>query len=112
MSAIGLMDGAFFVGRKDIVDWINTTLQLSLDKVEESCSGAIACQLLDIMHPNTVPMSKVNWNAKKDFEYVENYKSGNKDKAIISTLKFQEDEIKVNAKNAGCTFIGYFKVFY
>jgi microtubule-associated protein, RP/EB family len=74
MSSIGIMDGAFFVGRKEIVDWINNTLSLNLSKVEETASGAVACQLFDIMHPNVVPMNKVNWAANKDFEYVANYK--------------------------------------
>ena len=68
------MDGAFFVGRKEIVDWINSTLSINLMKVEETASGAVACQLFDIMYPNVVPMSKVNWSANKDFEYVANYK--------------------------------------
>ena len=74
MSSIGIMDGAFFVGRKEIVEWVNSTLGLSLDKVEDTASGAVACQLFDIMHPNVVPMNKVNWAANKDFEYVANYK--------------------------------------
>lgn len=74
MSSIGIMDGAFFVGRKEIVDWINQTLSLNLSKVEETASGAVACQLFDIMYPNVVPMNKVNWSANKDFEYVANYK--------------------------------------
>jgi RP/EB family microtubule-associated protein len=30
MSNIGMMDGAFFVGRKEIVEWINATLDLNL----------------------------------------------------------------------------------
>jgi len=34
MANIGMMDGAFFVGRKEIVDWINDTLDLNLTKVE------------------------------------------------------------------------------
>jgi hypothetical protein len=32
---IGTMDGAYFVGRNEILAWINTTLQLGLSKVEE-----------------------------------------------------------------------------
>jgi RP/EB family microtubule-associated protein len=72
--AIGLMEGAYFVGRKEIVDFINSTLELRINKVEETASGAVACQLLDIMYPNVVPMNKVDWNAKKDFEFLANYK--------------------------------------
>jgi RP/EB family microtubule-associated protein len=71
-SAIGIMDGAFFVGRKEIVDWINSTLEINITRIEDTASGCIACQLLDIMHPGVLSMSKVNWSANKDFEYVGN----------------------------------------
>eukprot|EP01035_Chromulina_nebulosa_P033065 gene33065-44248_t len=74
MSTIGIMEGAFFVGRKEIVDWINSTLDLNLTKIEDTASGAVACQLFDIMYPNQVPMHKVNWAAKQDFEFIANYK--------------------------------------
>eukprot|EP01041_Mallomonas_annulata_P000199 gene199-358_t len=74
MANIGMMDQAFFVGRKEIMDWINETLETNLQKVEQTASGAVACQLLDIMHPGHVPMHKVNWAAKQDFEFVGNYK--------------------------------------
>jgi RP/EB family microtubule-associated protein len=71
---IGMMDGAYFVGRKDILDWINGQLNLSLSKVEETASGCVACQMLDVMYPGKVPMSKVNWGAKVDYEFIQNYK--------------------------------------
>jgi RP/EB family microtubule-associated protein len=74
MSSIGIMDGAFFVGRKEIIDWINSTLDLNLSKVEETANGAVACQLLDVMYPTQVPMNKINWSAKQDFEFIANYK--------------------------------------
>lgn len=32
---IGMMDSAYFVGRSEILAWINSTLNLSLTKVEE-----------------------------------------------------------------------------
>ena len=34
-ASIGIMDGAYFVGRGEILHWINATLQLSLAKAEE-----------------------------------------------------------------------------
>jgi RP/EB family microtubule-associated protein len=74
MSTIGMMDGAFFVGRKEIMDWVNSTLDINLSKVEDTANGAVACQLLDIMYPGQVPLHKVNWAAKQDFEFVANYK--------------------------------------
>lgn len=74
MSNIGIMDGAFFVGRKEILDWINRTLCLNLSKIEETAFGGVAIQLVDIMYPGQVPIHKVNWSAKQSFEFVGNYK--------------------------------------
>ena len=71
---IGMMEGAFFVGRKAILDWINEFLQRNLGRIEETCTGAIACQLCDALYPGKVNMSKVRWDARADFEYVANYK--------------------------------------
>ena len=60
----GMMEGAFFVGRKVILDWINEFLALNLGRIEETCSGAVACQLCDSLYPGKVNMSKVRWDAK------------------------------------------------
>ena len=64
MSNIGMMDAAFFVGRSELVAWVNNTLDVSIGKIEETAFGGLACQFMDIMYPGQLPMSKVNWGAK------------------------------------------------
>lgn len=73
-SQIGMMEGAFFVSRTELLHWVNGLLDVNLAKVEQCASGAVYCQILDACHPNTVAMQKVNWMAKVDHEYIPNYK--------------------------------------
>mmetsp|Transcript_81232 Transcript_81232/g.161134 ORF Transcript_81232/g.161134 Transcript_81232/m.161134 type:complete len:304 (-) Transcript_81232:72-983(-) len=73
-STVGMMEGAFFVSRSDLLQWINQLLEVHLTKVEQCASGAIYCQILDACHPGTVAMRKVNWMAKSDHEFIPNYK--------------------------------------
>lgn len=73
-SSVGMMEGAFFVGRSELIAWVNNLLQVSITKVEQCASGAIYCQILDSCHPNQVMMKKVNWMAKSDHEFIPNYK--------------------------------------
>ncbi|CAA3030215.1 microtubule-associated protein RP/EB family member 1B-like [Olea europaea var. sylvestris] len=73
-SNIGMMDSAYFVGRNEILTWINARLQINLSRVEEAASGAVQCQMMDMTHPGVVPMHKVNFDAKTEYDMIQNYK--------------------------------------
>jgi microtubule-associated protein, RP/EB family len=68
-----MMTGAYFVGRRELLQWLNTLLSLNYKKVEECSSGAAYCQIFDAMAPNKVNMKKVNFQAAS-YQYVENFK--------------------------------------
>ena len=47
---------------------------MNLTKIEELGSGAVYCQVIDVIHPGKIAISKVNWKAKNDYEFVSNMK--------------------------------------
>ncbi|CAE7870780.1 EB1C [Symbiodinium sp. KB8] len=68
------MDGAFFVSRTELLAWLNSSFQLSLDKVEQCANGAVWCQIIDACHPGAVSMKRVNWMARDEHQCIPNYK--------------------------------------
>ncbi|CAG9330317.1 unnamed protein product [Blepharisma stoltei] len=73
-SNIGIMEGAFFVGKTELLNWVNDLLQLNITRVEQMATGAAYCQIIDAVFPGSIKLSKVNWQAKYDHEYAQNFK--------------------------------------
>ena len=71
---MGMMSGCYFVGRAELLEWVNDLLSLNYDKVEDTSNGAAFCQVIDCIHPGTVNLGRVNYNARTEPEMVENYK--------------------------------------
>jgi RP/EB family microtubule-associated protein len=69
-----MMDGAYFTSRRDIIEFFNELLDMNLSKIEQTASGAVACQLMDYIFPESVAMKRVNWEAKAAPEFIQNYK--------------------------------------
>lgn len=127
MANRGLMAENMFIGQSALLQWLNSTLGLKMEKIEDvsgqppcfaapfsaiaanlkrhlpydryfsniitcisllgnshppllgiclvqTCSGAVACQLMDCLHPGSVNMKKLDFNVRSDWEYVTNYK--------------------------------------
>lgn len=42
-------------------------LELDVEKVEQLGSGAVYCQLFDMLYPGKITMARVNWRAKNEW---------------------------------------------
>ena len=77
------------ISRSDLISWLNDLLKvffiiflilkhiiikLNLVRIEQLGTGAVHCQLLDAIYPGKVPLHKVNWRAKFEYEFVYNFK--------------------------------------
>ncbi|PSC69446.1 microtubule-associated RP EB family member 1C [Micractinium conductrix] len=70
----GMMSDNMFTGKAGILGWLNSALQLRLERIEDTCNGAVACQLMDCLHPGSINMRKVDFNLRNDYEFIANYK--------------------------------------
>lgn len=73
-ESYGITSGVYSVSRTVLLDWLNDILQLNITKIEQCATGAVYCQIIDCLYPGTFKMSGINWKAKQDFEYMDNYK--------------------------------------
>jgi len=73
-TAFGMMDGTYFVSRGELLAWLNDLLDLDYTKIEQICNGAALCQIFDCIFPGTVPLSKVNFDSKLEYKWIDNFK--------------------------------------
>lgn len=60
--------------RGELLDWLNSLLDLHYTQVEELSNGAAFCQVLDVLYPGRVKLRNVNYNARTEPEMLANYK--------------------------------------
>jgi hypothetical protein len=112
-QSIGIMEGAFFVPKGEILGWVNGLLALELTRIEQLGTGAVYCQLFDVISPGKIKMGKVNWRARNEWEFLDNlrllqaaFKKCNIKKHIemekLSRAKYQDN----------LEFAQWFKRFY
>jgi RP/EB family microtubule-associated protein len=86
------------MSRGELLSWVNDLLKTNLSKIEQLGTGAIYCQLTDVLYPGKIPMSKVNWKAKFDYEFVANFKVLQQTFTKLGVMKHIEVEKLVKCK--------------
>ncbi len=51
MFSTGIMEGAYFVGRGELLTWINNLVGVNYTKIEQTASGAAHCIVLNSIYP-------------------------------------------------------------
>ncbi|KAK3322622.1 calponin homology domain-containing protein [Apodospora peruviana] len=59
--------------RQELLQWLNSLLQLNMTKVEQCGTGAALCQVYDSIFLD-VPMSRVKFNVNTEYAYIQNFK--------------------------------------
>ncbi len=63
------------LSRAELLAWVNNHTKLNLSKIEQLGMGAPYCMLLDLMYPGRVSLAKVNFKAKSEYEFINNWKA-------------------------------------
>ncbi|KAL6569846.1 recombinase rad51 [Orobanche minor] len=61
------------IGNSSLDQFYSTSQPFKSRRLVQACTGAIQCQLMDAAHPGIVPMHKVNFDARNDYEMIQNY---------------------------------------
>ncbi|KAH0482307.1 MAG: hypothetical protein KVP17_004463 [Porospora cf. gigantea B] len=61
------------LSRHQLVSWVNEEFKVSISKVEQCGTGAVFCLIFDSVIGN-VRMSRVNWGARQEYEYIDNFR--------------------------------------
>jgi len=66
--------GSDNLSRHEILTWLNDCLQAQFGKIEELCTGAAQCQIMDMLFPGSVAIKRVKFDTKLEHEYIQNFK--------------------------------------
>jgi hypothetical protein len=106
-------NNAIEMSRGELLSWVNELLRTNLVKIEQLGTGAIYCQLTDVLYPGKIPLAKVNWKAKFDYEFVTNFKILQQTFTKLGIMKNIEVEKLVKCKyQDNLEFLQWFKKIF
>uniref|UniRef100_A0A8C4EE68 DNA (cytosine-5-)-methyltransferase n=1 Tax=Dicentrarchus labrax TaxID=13489 RepID=A0A8C4EE68_DICLA len=100
--------------RYELLAWLNDTLQARFTKLEQVCSGAAYCQLIDWCFPGTLDLSKVRFQSSSSTEdAIHNYSLLQAAFKKVGVLRYiPVDTLIKNNSTVAVTFLHWFKLFF
>uniref|UniRef100_A0A3Q0RMG5 Calponin-homology (CH) domain-containing protein n=1 Tax=Amphilophus citrinellus TaxID=61819 RepID=A0A3Q0RMG5_AMPCI len=99
--------------RYELLAWLNETLQTSFTRVEQVCTGAAYCQLMDLLFPGSLDLSGVQFQCDTIMHSLHNFtllRSAFKRAGVIRHIPI-EALMKRNPVVA-LTFLQWFKLLF
>lgn len=62
------------MSRKEMLAWVNRSLLSEFKKIEELCTGAAYCQMMDLLFPGSVPLKRIKFCTNLEHDFVNNLK--------------------------------------
>ncbi|GAA6229485.1 uncharacterized protein LOC108873305 [Lates japonicus] len=97
----------------ELLAWLNETLQTGFTKVEQVCTGAAYCQLMDCLFPGSLDLSRVRFQSNKTVDSIHNYSllhSAFRKVGVVQHIPTAA-LMKGNPKQA-LAFLQWFKLFF
>ena len=69
-----MMHEGYFVGRKELINWIREYFDPGFSKIEDLASAVVYCQIIDNIYPGCVAMGKVKTSARTEVDSLHNFK--------------------------------------
>ncbi|XP_035513007.1 uncharacterized protein LOC118324671 [Morone saxatilis] len=99
--------------RYELLAWLNYTLQTRFTKLEQLCSGAAYCQLMDWCFPGTLDLSKVRFQSSSTEDATHNYSLLQAAFQKVGVLRYiPVDTLIKNKSTVAVTFLHWFKLFF
>ncbi|XP_060737624.1 DNA (cytosine-5-)-methyltransferase 3 beta, duplicate a isoform X2 [Tachysurus vachellii] len=99
--------------RYELLAWLNKTLQTKFTKMEEICSGACFCQLMDWLFPGSIDINKVRFQCQEEADFRHNYSLLQTGFKIMGVTKsIQVEELITGKFRPNFTFLKWFRKFF
>uniref|UniRef100_A0A665W2A2 Calponin-homology (CH) domain-containing protein n=1 Tax=Echeneis naucrates TaxID=173247 RepID=A0A665W2A2_ECHNA len=110
MAVNVLAEAGCLYNRYELLAWLNDTLQTGFTKVEQLCTGAAYCQLMDWLFPGSLDLSRVRFQSNGMVDIIHNY-------SLLQAAFRTVEHIPIQAlmkRNpvASLTFLQWFKKFF